>query len=73
MTQTERILTYLQEHKTISQREAIDLFGCYRLGARIFEIRELGFSIKKEMEKGVNRFGEPVYYARYCLEGGKRE
>ena len=73
MSQNGMILDYLQKGYTLTQAEAISLFGCYRLGARIFEIRELGFDIRKSMEQNVNRFGENVRYARYWMPGGKND
>lgn len=73
MSQNGMILAYLQNGHTLTQAEAISLFGCYRLGARIFEIREQGFDIRRSMEQNVNRFGENVRYARYWLAGGKHD
>lgn len=68
MTQCGMILDYLLDGNTITQAEAITLFGCYRLGARIYDIKGQGFDIRREMEQGTNRFGEPVRYARYWLK-----
>ena len=68
MTQCGQILDYLMQGHTITQAEAITLFGCYRLGARIYDIKGQGFDIRREMEQGTNRFGEPVRYARYWLK-----
>lgn len=68
MSQTERILDYLQQNGSITQRDADEHFGCTRLGARIWELRSAGFPIVSRMENGVNRFGERTRYARYSLE-----
>ena len=68
MTPCGPILDYLMQGHTITQAEAITLFGCYRLGARIYDIKGQGFDIRREMEQGTNRFGEPVRYARYWLK-----
>ncbi len=73
MTQNNMILEYLQKGHTLTQAEAISLFGCYRLGARIFEIRELGFDIRRNMEESKNRFGDKVRFARYWMAGGKHD
>lgn len=37
MTQCERILRHLQDYGSITQAEAVTEYGCYRLGARIWE------------------------------------
>lgn len=71
MSQNDMILNYLQNNGSLTQADAISLFGCYRLGARIFEIRSLGFDVRREMEQGVNRFGEKTRYARYWLKGNQ--
>ena len=68
MSQNDMILNYLQNNGSLTQADAISLFGCYRLGARIFEIRSLGFDVRREMEQGVNRYGEKTRYARYWLK-----
>lgn len=75
MTQAEMILDYLQNHQSITQAEAVRLFGCYRLSARIYEIRELGFDIRKTTQEAVNRFGDKVQFAGYWLndQGGKQD
>lgn len=45
-TQTENILNYLKEGNSITPIEALNLFGCFRLSARIFDIREMGVEIE---------------------------
>lgn len=39
-TQAGRILAYLQAGHRLTALEALDLFGCFRLAARIHELRE---------------------------------
>ena len=75
MTQAEMILDYLQTHQTITQAEAVRLFGCYRLSARIYEIREMGFDIRKTTQEAINRFGDKVRFAGYWLndKGGHQD
>lgn len=69
LSQQAQILEYLKSHRGISQAEAIDAFGCYRLSARIKDLRDRGFYVSVIMEDGVNRFGRPTRYARYFLSG----
>lgn len=70
MTQTQRILKHLETVGSITPREALDLFGCMRLGARIWDLRRAGYPIMKTMECRKNRNGERVSYARYSLKEG---
>ena len=69
MSQKTMILDYLEQNGSITQAEAITALGCYRLGARIWELKERGYKIIRRMEDGTNRFGERTRYARYSLGG----
>lgn len=68
MTQCERILRHMQDYGSITQAEAISEYGCYRLGARIYDLKKAGHKIKRQIETGENRYREKVTFARYCLE-----
>ena len=39
LTQAEQILDHLQHHGPLTAIDALDLFGCFRLAARIRELR----------------------------------
>lgn len=67
-TQAQRILAYLKNHRYITQREAINDIGCYRLGARIWELKHDGHPIKTEIIPVKNRWGEVSHVAAYSLE-----
>lgn len=67
MTQAESILAYLQTGQSITPREADELWGCMRLGARIYDLKKQGYKIISERESGVNRLGEPCHWARYRM------
>ena len=67
MSQNDMILDYLRQNGSITQAEAISQFGCYRLGARIWELKQRGHKIIKVMEASRNRFGILTRYARYAL------
>jgi hypothetical protein len=45
MTQNKQILHYLKTGKSITPLEALYQFGCLRLSARIFELKEKGWPI----------------------------
>jgi len=42
-------------------------YGIMRLAARICEMKSDGVSIKSELVKGKNRYGEPISYSKYTL------
>lgn len=68
LSQNDLILDYLKSHKMISQYEATQLFGCYRLSARIDDLRRKGNRIKTIRAKGKNQLGHTVNFAQYVLE-----
>ena len=57
------VLRYLIEHDSITPMQAINMYDCTRLGARIFDLRERGVQIQTEKIK-TKRGGE---VARYTL------
>lgn len=64
-TQCQRLLSYLQKNKTINP-----LLGIYRLGARIFDLRER-HDIVSHIIKVKNQFGEECRVAEYIYMGEK--
>ena len=64
-SQNAKILAYLQEGNKLTALNALKLFGCMRLGSRIFDLRERGHNITKEMITLVN--GKRV--AEYSYNG----
>lgn len=67
-TQTNQVLRHLRTRGALTQREAMNLYGIMRLGARVYDLRERGYNIVKDMERSVNRYGRPVRYAVYRLK-----
>ena len=64
MTQNKEIIRYLTKGNKLSPLEALERFGCFRLSARILDLRKLGFDIKTEyVTKGKKT------YAEYSLSG----
>ncbi len=60
-SQTDRILDYLLTGKSITPLEALDLFKCFRLGARIADIKARGYIVYSEFvttpsQKKVKRY-----------------
>ena len=66
-SQNDLVLYHLASVGGLTQKEANNLYGVERLGARIYELRLLGWRIDTMRETGKNRFGHPVSYARYFL------
>lgn len=66
--QTDRLLQYLKTHREIDPLTAWDELGIYRLGARIYDLREAGHPITSDRKLVDNRFGEECRVALYTLE-----
>ena len=59
MTQNREIIRYLTKGNKITPIEALNRFGCFRLSARILDLRKLGFDIKTEyVTKGKKTYTE---------------
>ena len=59
---TTKILSILEKGRSITPIQALEKFGCFRLAARINDLRQAGLEIKTEMiEKAGKKF------ARYTL------
>ena len=48
-SQTAQILAYLKEGNKLTPIEALKLCGCFRLSARIANLRDKGYNIKSEL------------------------
>lgn len=55
MNQTTQIANYLQKGKTLTPIEALNKFGCFRLAARISDLRNDGMLIKTTIVKLKNK------------------
>ena len=62
MTQTDAIRSFLLEGNSLTPLDALEKFGCFRLAARIDDLRQEGLDIEtiKERQNGKS-------YARYRL------
>ena len=66
-SQSKRILEYLKSGGSISPLEALRMFGCGRLGARIYDLKKQGYSFVTTAEVQRGEDGEYKCYARYKL------
>jgi hypothetical protein len=49
MTQNQRIKEYLKQGKSLTSLDALSMFNCFRLSARIKDLEYEGMKIKREM------------------------
>ena len=68
MQQKQQILNYLKGGNTLTPVEALNKFGCMRLGARIYDLKRDGHPIVRQL------VGAGKKYAQYRLlyDGGDR-
>lgn len=64
MSQLESVRKHLVKNGSITPMQALNLYGCYRLGARISDLRNAGVNISTERIKH-----KGSYYARYVYLG----
>ncbi len=62
-TQNEMILDHLRQHKSITPLEALRQYGCFRLGARIYELKQKGYDIVAKLARNKKK-----NFASYSLE-----
>ena len=62
-TQCDYLLEYLERYNSITPMEALNAFGCMRLGARISDLRADGYDITTEINpKGRKKYAIYRYY-----------
>lgn len=64
-TQNIQILNYLKKGKPLTPLEALEKFGCWRLSARIYELR------KNYIIETINITNKDKTYAQYFYKGEK--
>lgn len=58
-SQCERIKAHLKRHGSITPMQALRLYGSFRLGARIYNLKKQGCKIKSHLiKRGGKRFAE---------------
>lgn len=61
-SQNGQILSWLERGKSITPIDALSMFGCFRLSARVWDLRDYGWPVQKVIEQKNGR-----RYARYYL------
>jgi hypothetical protein len=67
-TQNEQILNYLKTGHSLTAMDALKLFGCFRLAARIADLKEMGQKIVSSRKHVKNHIGKDVIVAVYSLK-----
>lgn len=63
----QRIYQYMALHNGITQAEAFLELGVGRLGARIWDIKNVGVPIQTEMIKVTKKDGSSAWVAKYSI------
>lgn len=66
-TQNRRLLDWLRNGRSINPLQSWQMLGIYRLGARIFDLKEMGWPIVSERMTVTNRYGEDISVGLYKL------
>jgi hypothetical protein len=66
-TQCQQILGYLSRGGKLTPLEALRLFGCNRLAARVNDLRREGFSIRTNIIPVDTSSGEMAHVAEYSM------
>jgi len=66
LTQDFAVLMILKENGTINPLEALKEIGCFRLSARIHNLRKKGYQITTKRINKQGKFGK-INFAEYCL------
>ena len=70
VTQKSMVLAHLIQYGSIEPLVALREYGCYQLGAVIFDLRKEGYAIETErMEAKSHITGKPVQFANYIFKG----
>lgn len=67
-SQMAMVLKHLESGKEINPIEALNKYGCFRLGAVIFELKKEGYKISSRIHRYKKPSGKNGLYAIYRLE-----
>lgn len=66
-TQTDEVLKWLKTVGPLTPLEALRHLSCFRLGARIHDLKKRGVNIQTELVTVKNQDGKEARIARYSL------
>jgi hypothetical protein len=67
-SQNQLIRQHLESGKSITPLEALSMYGCLRLGARIYDLRQDGLPVKTEIKRNGKK-----WFAKYSLLNKRHE
>ena len=70
-SQSAKVLYHLENYGSLTAIEALELFACFRLAARINDLKEAGHDIQMEMKKMKNGKKIAVYSLPKIQEQGE--
>ena len=65
MTQTQRVLRFIEENGSITTLQAFSELGITRLASRIHDLKKMGYSFSRNTVTAKNRYGESVRFVAY--------
>ena len=68
MSQKEMILQYIKDFGSITSMQAYSDLGVTQLGARVKELKKLGYTFETVPQTAKNRYGRPVHFVKYYLK-----
>ena len=66
-SQNEQIRKYLESGKSLTPLDALYQFGCFRLGARIYDLRKQGMTIKARTVQ-ITSAGKKKHITKYSVK-----
>lgn len=66
--QCDRILQYIKDFGSITTWQAYQDLGVTRLASRIWDLKQLGYELKKTRINTKNRYGDNTHYDEYRLK-----
>ncbi len=72
VSQSQQILDWMKQGNGITQMQAVRMFGCFRLSARIFDLKAGGHDIETVNVVKKDKNGRTKQFARYYLKGHLR-
>jgi len=60
-------MRHLNDHKTITSKEAMNEYGIMRLASRISDLKRDGHDIGSRMVTAKNRYNEDTHFSEYFL------
>lgn len=69
LKQTEKVKVFLENHYGITAKQAMEELGIYRLGARIYDLKQQGVPIKSGFIEVPTRDGDTTRVKLYWITG----